>query len=61
MAELLRWYVAMGADEAIAAQPLDRLAPPSPAPPQAAPMRETAAPFPAAAHRPAAPAPASGR
>jgi uracil-DNA glycosylase len=35
--ELLRWYVAMGADEAIAAAPLDRLAPPpSATPPQSA-------------------------
>jgi len=33
LAELLRWYVAMGADEAIAAEPLDRLAPPPAAPP----------------------------
>jgi len=57
LAELLRWYVAMGADEAIAAEPLDRLAPPPPAAPQAAPMRQAAAPVPAAPRHPAAPAP----
>ena len=45
LTELLRWYVAMGADEAIAAEPLDRLAP-LPATPQAAP--QAAAPAPAA-------------
>ncbi|MGO8915188.1 MAG: uracil-DNA glycosylase [Stellaceae bacterium] len=33
LAALLRWYVAMGADEAIDAEPVDRLAPP-PAPAQ---------------------------
>ncbi len=55
LAELLRWYVAMGADEAIAAQPLDRLAPPPAAPPQAAPIREAAALVPAALRPPAAP------
>ena len=31
LTELLRWQVAMGADEAIAETPLDRLAPPAPA------------------------------
>jgi uracil-DNA glycosylase len=34
--ELLRWYVAMGADEAIAEPALDRLAPPRPSAPPAA-------------------------
>ncbi|HET7594236.1 MAG TPA: uracil-DNA glycosylase [Stellaceae bacterium] len=56
LAELLRWYVAMGADEAIAAQPIDRLAPPPAATPQAAPIREAAAVAPAAPRPPAAPA-----
>jgi uracil-DNA glycosylase len=56
LAELLRWYVAMGADEAIAAEPLDRLAPP-PAAPQAAPRPQAAAPAPAAPRLPAAPRP----
>src|SRR5260370_20214198 len=55
LAELLRWYVAMGADEAIAAQPLDRLAPPPAAPPQAAPIREAAPLVPAPLRPPAAP------
>src|SRR5260221_9580384 len=55
LAELLRWYVAMGADEAIAAQPLDRLAPPPAAPPPAAPIREAAALVPAPPRPPAAP------
>src|SRR5216684_1510128 len=59
LAELLRWYVAMGADEAIAAQPLDRLAPPPAAAPQAAPIRAAAALVPAAPRPPAAPG--SGR
>jgi uracil-DNA glycosylase len=54
LAELLRWYVAMGADEAIAAQPLDRLAPPLP--PQAAPIREAAPVAPAVPRPPAMPA-----
>jgi uracil-DNA glycosylase len=44
LADLLRWYIAMGADEAIAEQPVDRLAPP-PAP---APGRAVAAPPPPA-------------
>src|SRR5260370_32755164 len=55
LAELLRWYVAMGADEAIAAQPLDRLAPPPAAPPQTAPIPQAAALVPAALRPPAAP------
>ena len=52
--ELLRWYVAMGADEAIADAPIDRLAaaptvvPPSP-PPRAAPPIVVAEAAPAAA------------
>src|SRR6185437_10923451 len=56
LAELLRWYVAMGADEAIAAEPLDRLAPP-PAVPQTAPRPQAATPVPAAQRPPAAPPP----
>ncbi|HEY1260109.1 MAG TPA: uracil-DNA glycosylase [Stellaceae bacterium] len=32
MLALLRWYIEMGADEAIAQRPVDRLAPPAPAP-----------------------------
>jgi uracil-DNA glycosylase family 4 len=37
-AQLLRWYVEMGADEAIGDQPVDRLHPPArPAPPRAEP------------------------
>src|SRR5713226_6016963 len=59
LAELLRWYVAMGADEAIAAQPLDRLAPQPAAALQAAPIRAAAALVPAAPRPPAAPG--SGR
>ncbi|HEV8029203.1 MAG TPA: uracil-DNA glycosylase [Stellaceae bacterium] len=49
-AELLRWYVAMGADEAIAEAPIDRLAaaasvvPPSPPPRAAPPVIVTEAP-----------------
>ena len=48
--ELLRWYVAMGADEAIAEAPIDRLAapasvvPPSPPPRAAPPVIVTEAP-----------------
>jgi DNA polymerase len=60
LAELLRWYVAMGADEAIGAAPVDRLAPPPAAPAQAAPpspMRETAALAPATPRPPLAPRP----
>jgi uracil-DNA glycosylase len=57
LAELLRWYVAMGADEAIAAEPLDRLAPPAAAAPQAAPPREAVAPVPAAPRVTTAPPP----
>lgn len=45
LADLLRWYVAMGADEAIAEQPVDRLAAP---PPAAAPARLAPAPTAAA-------------
>jgi uracil-DNA glycosylase len=51
LAELLRWYVAMGADEAIEAQPIDRLAP---APLPAAPMTDaTVAPVPTPPRAPA--------
>jgi DNA polymerase len=32
LSEILRWQLAMGADEAIAETPIDRLAPPAPAP-----------------------------
>src|SRR6185437_846112 len=59
LAELLRWYVAMGADEAIAAEPLDRLARP-PAAPQAAPRPQPAASAPSVPQRFAA-APPPGR
>ncbi|HEX6841155.1 MAG TPA: uracil-DNA glycosylase [Stellaceae bacterium] len=55
LAELLRWYVAMGADEAIAAEPLDRLAPPTTVP--QAPRLQAAMPAPAAPRLPAAPPP----
>jgi uracil-DNA glycosylase len=58
LAELLRWYVAMGADEAIGAQPLDRLAPP--APPQAAPIRAAVAPIPVEPRPPVTPGPGGG-
>jgi uracil-DNA glycosylase family 4 len=51
-AELLRWYVEMGADEAIAAEPLDRLAPRAAAPTSGPALPRVAAP--------AAPAPLSG-
>src|SRR5258708_40322527 len=48
LAELLTWYVAMGADEAIGAEPLDRLAP-APAPrPAAVPVPAAAPPVPTA-------------
>src|SRR5690242_20413399 len=53
LAELLCWYVAMGADEAIAADPLDRLSPPPIV--QAAPMHEATAPVPAAPRPPVTP------
>ena len=46
----LQWQAAMGADEAIAADPLNRLAPPKPAPPKPAPQP---APRQAASARPA--------
>jgi len=50
LSELLRWYVAMGVDEAIGEAPLDRLAPPSrqavPAPRPARPAPRSAAPAP---------------
>jgi uracil-DNA glycosylase len=59
LAALLRWYVAMGADEAIAAEPLDRLAPPPLAAPPAAPAREAAALVPPVPRATAAPG--SGR
>src|SRR5260221_10911414 len=55
LAELLRWYVAMGADEAIAAQPLDRLAPPPAAPPPTAPIRHAPPPLPPPLPPPAPP------
>jgi len=62
--ELLRWYVAMGADEAIDEQPIDRLAPartaatpPSPPPAASAPPPPPAVAAPIAA----APAAASAR
>jgi uracil-DNA glycosylase len=48
-ARLLRWYVAMGADEAIGLEPHDRFAPPRP--------RAVAAPRPAPAAAPAPPPP----
>ena len=60
LAELLRWYVAMGADEAIAAEPLDRLAPP-PSAPQTAPRPQAATPAPAPATRRLPTAPPPGR
>jgi uracil-DNA glycosylase len=45
LAELLRWYVAMGADEAIGDESIDRLAAPAPAPaPAASPAPLRAAP-----------------
>lgn len=59
---LLRWYVEMGADEAIGSEPQDRLAPkrPSPPPPAPTPIRSVAAspvaalpPQPAPVHAPA--------
>jgi uracil-DNA glycosylase len=43
LAELLRWYVAMGADEAIDAEPVDRLAPGAAPPQRAAPPPHAAA------------------
>ncbi|HXZ03025.1 MAG TPA: uracil-DNA glycosylase [Stellaceae bacterium] len=43
LAALLRWYVAMGADEAIDAEPVDRLAPPTPSLPAPPPPRAAAA------------------
>lgn len=46
LTELLRWYVAMGADEAIDAAPVDRLAPPLAASPSAPPPRAAASPAP---------------
>jgi DNA polymerase len=52
LAELLRWYVAMGADEAIAEQAIDRLAPPRAAAPPAPPSAPARA-APAAAEAPA--------
>ncbi len=45
---LLRWYAAMGVDEAIDATPQDRLTPPMPPPPKAMPS-PIAAPVPAVA------------
>lgn len=51
LAELLRWYVAMGADEAIAHHAIDRLSPPRAAAPS--PQQTTPAPAaPAAAETP---------
>jgi uracil-DNA glycosylase family 4 len=53
LADLLRWYVAMGVDEAIAERPVDRLAPPEaaapPAPAPALPRPAIAAAPPSAA------------
>jgi uracil-DNA glycosylase len=48
LAELLRWYVVMGADEAIGAEPIDRLAPP----PAAAVVDAAVRPVPAAPRAP---------
>jgi uracil-DNA glycosylase family 4 len=48
-ADLLRWYVAMGADEAIAEQPVDRLALPAAAAPAVLRPAIAAMPVPAAA------------
>src|ERR1700731_4506907 len=59
LADLLRWYVAMGADEAIAAQPVDRFAAPSVVQPPPAPIREAAVLVPPAL--PAAAGPGAGR
>jgi len=59
LAELLRWYVAMGADEAIAAEPLDRFAALPPARVEAAPAAGPPPPIPAPLRPPAAPV--SGR
>jgi uracil-DNA glycosylase family 4 len=55
---LLRWYVEMGADEAIAARPSDRLAPPAPQPVPLAstPALTPLAPAPAIAAPPRPPA-----
>jgi uracil-DNA glycosylase family 4 len=53
LADLLRWYVAMGADEAIAEQPIDRLAPPATAAPAVAATPATSMPRPAIAAVPA--------
>jgi uracil-DNA glycosylase len=55
-ADLLRWYVAMGADEAIAAAPLDRLIVSPRATPTAAPVVQRA-PVPAQTARPIPEAP----
>src|SRR5579863_8229289 len=57
LADLLRWYVAMGADEAIGEQPLDRLAP-TPAPaartsPPAVPLLPVSDPTAMPRHHPA--------
>jgi uracil-DNA glycosylase family 4 len=64
-AELLRWYVDMGADEAIGIAPVDRLRPPPATPVSAAPrsaaMRQAPArPTPAAPQRSPMPASAEG-
>jgi DNA polymerase len=59
MAELLRWYVETGADEAIGAAPVDRFAPAPAAPmraePQPRPVAPAPRPPPPAAVAPAAP------
>lgn len=55
LTELLRWYVQMGADEAIAEAPIDRLAPPA-SRPAAAPAQAAPSPAPARVAR-AAPSP----
>jgi uracil-DNA glycosylase family 4 len=59
-AALLRWYIEMGADEAIAATPQDRLAPPAAAPaPSPPPTSAPEPPRPAAAGAVAAAPPAA--
>src|SRR6185437_3501356 len=52
LADLLRWYVAMGADEAIGEAPQDRLAAPAAAAPPPARPSATAPPPPVAPARP---------
>ncbi|MEQ8967778.1 MAG: hypothetical protein RID91_18330, partial [Azospirillaceae bacterium] len=61
LAALLRWYEAVGVDEAIDLAPADRTVAPAPAaapaPTPAAPPIEARAPAPGTAQAPAAPAP----